>query len=102
MPGEFLNWLTRLFFNTTKCPESYSIHVDPAGHVTFCSFYTNYGYGKYPETPVKDIWFSRKHAEFMQKINTGVLSRSVTSSVDRRYVTMWAIPSSLPETCFNV
>ncbi len=71
VPRQFLNLLIRLFFNTTKCPESHSIHIDPAGHVTFCSFYTNYSYGKYPETPVKHIWFSRKHAAFMRKINTG-------------------------------
>ncbi len=71
VPRRILHWLIRLFFNTTNCPESYSIHIDPAGHVTFCSFYTNYSYGKYPEMPIKHIWFSRKHAEFMQQINTG-------------------------------
>jgi len=68
---EILNLLARLFLNKPKCPESNSIHIDQAGHVTFCSFYMNYSYGKYPETPVKHIWFSRRHAEFMQKINTG-------------------------------
>ena len=68
---KILNLLARLFFNKTKCPESNSIHIDPAGHVTFCSFYMNYSYGKYPETPVKHIWFSRRHAEFMHMINTG-------------------------------
>jgi hypothetical protein len=81
--------LTHLFFNTTKCPESYSIHIDPVGHVTFCSFYINYSYGKYPETPVKHIWFSRKHAEFMQRINTrGSLSfcNEICGQTTRYYV----------------
>jgi MoaA/NifB/PqqE/SkfB family radical SAM enzyme len=71
VPKKLLNWVTRLCINTTMCPETNSIHFDRVGRVLFCSIYTNYSYGKYPETPVKKIWFSRKHAEFMQKINTG-------------------------------
>ena len=71
VPGTLLTWLTRLFFNKTRCPESNSVHIDPFGHVLFCSIFTNYSYGKYPETPVKRIWFSRKHADFMREINTG-------------------------------
>ncbi len=66
-----LNWLTRVFFNTTRCPDSNSIQIDMVGHVLFCSVFTNYSYGKYPETPVKRIWFSHKHAEFIRRINTG-------------------------------
>jgi hypothetical protein len=47
------------------------MHFDRVGCALFCSIYTNYSYGKYPENPVKDIWFSRTHAEFMKKTNTG-------------------------------
>jgi sulfatase maturation enzyme AslB (radical SAM superfamily) len=71
VPKRVLAWVIHRFFNTTTCPETNSVHFDRMGCVLFCSIYTNYSYGKYPETPVRHIWFSRKHAEFMRKINTG-------------------------------
>ncbi len=70
-PMRLLRSMTRLFSNTGICPESYAIHIDPAGHVTFCSVCMNYSYGKYPESTMKDIWFSRRHAEFMKTVNSG-------------------------------
>jgi MoaA/NifB/PqqE/SkfB family radical SAM enzyme len=71
VPRPLLNWLARLCVKRTQCPDSNTLHINRAGYVKLCSVYTNYSYGKYPETPVKQIWFSRKHADFMHKINAG-------------------------------
>jgi MoaA/NifB/PqqE/SkfB family radical SAM enzyme len=71
VPRPLLNWLNRLCARRTRCPESNTLHINRAGYAKICSVYTNYSYGKYPETPVKQIWFSRKHADFMREINVG-------------------------------
>ena len=71
VPRPLLDWLARLCAKRTQCPDSNTLHINRAGYVKVCSVYTNYSYGKYPETPVKQIWFSRKHADFMQRLNVG-------------------------------
>jgi len=71
------------------CPETNSFHVDPFGRVKLCSVYMNYAFGKYPESSVKKIWYSRKHRDFHLDLDENgflPLCRSICAPVASYYV----------------
>lgn len=81
--------LVRPVLRREFCPETNSFHVDPFGRVKFCSVYMNYAFGKFPESSVKEIWYSRNHRDFHRDLATHgflPLCRTVCGSVDRYYV----------------
>lgn len=70
------------------CPETNSFHVDPFGRVKLCSVYMNYAFGKYPESSVRKIWYSRTHRDFHTDLTeTGFLPlcKSVCGQVESYY-----------------
>jgi hypothetical protein len=61
--------LTRLLLGRKICPEANHFHVTPSGQDMICSLYMTFFYGKYPETPMREIWKNATHLAFQRDIH---------------------------------
>ena len=81
--------LARPLVHRSICPETNSFHVDPFGRVKLCSVYMNYAFGKYPESSVREIWYSRTHRDFHIELDENgflPLCNTVCGPVESYYV----------------
>jgi MoaA/NifB/PqqE/SkfB family radical SAM enzyme len=51
-----------------RCPYHYFINIDPVGNFIPCTAMGGFSFGNIREKRARDIWFSRKHYEFLAHI----------------------------------